>query len=224
MELAAAETQLLAAELELLRARDAGPVDLVLPPGIYEQAEERPGALAIPSGVRLLGEGRPLLRVALSFGPGSDVVLEGLHLAPPQGNVLVLERATVLVRDCLVEATSLAAQLADSVLELDRCEFVPRVESGQISGGIRAARLSMVVARESRLVSGSGVLFGARITFLERCVVDGGERNAIESRLDGELVLVDTLVRSRADALSNVASGVLEGPILVAGGQAVRTL
>ena len=94
-------------------------------------------------------------------------MLEGLHLAPPQGNALVLERATVLVRDCLVEATSLAAQLADSVLELDRCEFVPRVESGQISGGIRAARLSMVVARESRLVSGSGVLFGARITFLE---------------------------------------------------------
>lgn len=224
LELAAPDGELLAGELEGLRERAESQLDLVLPAGVYTLPEGRQNVMVGGTGLRILGEGRPVLRFGLSFYQGADVVLEGLHLAPTAGNAIVVDRSAVLLRDTLVEAPVLAAQVNDGVLELDRCEVLPRSEAGQMGGGIRAARLSLVVARESRLVAGNGVLFGARTTFLERCVVDGGERNALEARIDGELVLVDTLVRSRADALANVPAGVLEGPILVAGGQAARNL
>jgi hypothetical protein len=80
------------------------------------------------------------------------------------------------------------------------------------------------LARDSGLIAQGGAVFGARTVFLERCVVDGGARNGVEGRMDGEVLLLDSFVRADVAALSNVSAGVLVGAILSAGGEAAQNL
>jgi hypothetical protein len=209
-----ADTQLLVDELDSLRLTSARDVDLVLPPGVYEPLERQPNLTVGGQGVRLLGEGRVVLRCGLMIYRDSDVVLESLVLAPEIGSAVTVDRGCVLLRDCYVDAPSQAVQANDSVIELDRTEIVPRLREAGGAGGIHVRTGSMVLARDGRIASPNGAISGAQLVYLERCVIDGGEREAVAVPLDGDLLVLDSYLRARTGNVLAASRGVLEGAIL----------
>jgi len=202
--------------LESLARAGAQDVDLVLPPGVYAPHGDQSFLPIGLDGLRLVGEGRVVLRFGLAVSEGVEVIADGLHLAPVDGTAVTVTRATLLLRDCGIEASKLGVQGSGALIELERSAIVGG-DSGA-AGGIRLGGTSLLIARESRIEADSGAVYGARAAYLERCVAVGGTRNALSGPIDAELWLVDSLVEGQASALSAFASGILEGAVLLGGG------
>lgn len=191
-------------------------VDLLLPPGVYAlDAATRSLRVAV-NGLRIVGEGDCVLRFGLTVLEGAEVAFEGLKIAPPSGTAVSCISSGVILRDCTIEAPGVGIQASSALVELVRTTLVPSGGS-QNAGGVRMSGASLLLARESRIESGIGALFGARAALLERCVAVGAQRGGIIGTAGGELWLVDSYVAAATHALSKVERGVIEGSVLVGG-------
>jgi hypothetical protein len=208
----------LAAALRELRAGGREDVDLILGPGIYEP--EKPGSalvLEVP-GLRLIGEGEPgsgavELRGGIMVGKCRGVVLENLDILTDGTNALSLVMSEVAVSGCRLRGRGSCIMVNTSDLLLEGCELLPP-SSGRPGGSLLSSGGGLVLARDSLLAAGPVSMLGEARGFLERCVLEAGQRNAIEGGRTGRITLVDCLVASEQVGLSNMAGALLEGVLL----------
>ncbi|MDP6537966.1 MAG: hypothetical protein QF903_08790 [Planctomycetota bacterium] len=199
-----------------LEAEGLGDVDLFLPPGTYASETPNQTLRIAVDGLRIVGDGECSLLFGVTVLEGARVALEGLRIAPRSGTSLSVISADAALRDCLIDAPSVGIQSSAGVVELLRTTIVPS-GANKNAGGVRMSGASLLLARESRIESGIGALFGARAALLERCVVIGVQRGGIVGAAGGELWLVDSYVEASTQAISKVARGVIEGSVLVGG-------
>lgn len=216
-------TPLLFAAVADLEAAGIENVDLFLPPGVYP-AEASSGTLRIAvDGLRIVGEGECVLGFGLSIQNGAEVALEGLRIAPVGSTAVSCMSARVSLRDCTIEASLVGIQASGAVVELSHTTLLGSGSNAN-SGGVRMTGGSLLLARESRIESGIGAIFGARAALLERCAVIGILRGGIIGASDSELWLVDSYVEAATNAISKMQRGVIAGSVLVGDGMAGGSL
>jgi hypothetical protein len=213
--------------LESIVARGARGVDLVLPPGSYRpSASGNPAFLDLSvSGLRIVGEAPGVhLFAGLRFENAEDVVIEGLSIENEAGLALIGLSSRITLRDCRISGTDLDANLQSCLLELDRVHITRASAAAKGAFSLRLSGESLLLARESLLEAGGLVLMGPETrVYLERCVVDGGSRNAIQAQHAGAIVLRDCLLRSQAAALYGAGDTLLEGVVVAAEGEVLQS-
>jgi hypothetical protein len=214
MELAAADFDLLADVLAARRGTGAAPLDLILPAGDYRPAPGRPAeTLEIHgSDLRLLGrEGGVRIFATLSVQDARDVVLERITIERDTNLALIAVSAAVTLRDCELTGGDTTINAHDALLELDRVQ----VRSTMGSFSIRTGGESLLLVRGS-LLEGGGILAMAEegTIYLERTLVDGRDRTAVQMQKGGEAILRDCLLRGRGSLFSGSGEVLLEGVVL----------
>ena len=212
----------LAGTLEALAGRSDCEVDVVLPPGLY-RPKAAGASVFLPAGVsglRLIAAG-PGVRIesGVRIEDAQDVVLDGLSIENGEGLALIGVSSRITLRDCRISGAEWDANLQSCFLELDGVHIARNeVEEGGVFS-MRLSGKSQLVARESLLEGGGVVLMGpdARL-YMERCVLDGGRRNALQSQHSGGIVLRDCLLRSQAAALFGAGQTLLEGVVVAVEG------
>lgn len=208
-------------EAALLELRQSGQryVDLVLPAGDYVASDGATGRwidLDIP-GLRLVGEhrvevGGGVVRARLAVGlrvmGARDVVLDGVVVEHAYGAaVMALDGAHLVVRGgaMLGLGTGIQAQDADIELFDTHVGDLAADRPGQFS--LRHYGRGRVVARGTLFTGGSVYVGDLGEPYLERCVVDAGERPVLQAQRDGRPIVRESLMRATGMGLVNVAGG-----------------
>ncbi len=218
IELAAPDFDLLSGMLDARGTKTEKALDLVLPAGEYRPIAGRTNqTLEIhSSGVRLLGRGGPArIFATLRIHHASDVVLEHISIEPDQGLALSVVDASVTLRDCSLSRAGTSISLQDGQLELDRVHLLPPSDEGEGSHSAQITGASLFFARRSLLENGGIRAIGKEcFVYLERCVLDGRDQNAIQMQDSGLVVVRDLLLRGRGPLIAGKGEMLLEGAVL----------
>ena len=214
-ELNAPTLEELRGALEGLATSHTTYVDLVLPVGTYSGSDTESVILDIGiDGLRLIGAPGVVLQCGLRVHGATDVVVEELEVAYERGQALNVMDGDVLLRDVKLAGMDYAAFVHDGRLELDRVHLAPSVVGRPSSSCLRTQGEVTVTARGSRFEGGALMPGEGALMYLERCVVDAGERNIVQGQRGGRLVARDTLFRSTTGGMFGLAEVVLEGVVI----------
>ncbi len=232
IELAAADIDLLSDLLATYKGSSEMPCDLVLPEGDYRPLPGRAATVLVvhTSGMRLIGAGKGAqLHASVRVEEARDVVLEGISIERAgiereAALALSVVDGSVTLRECELSGADGGISVQNGMVELDRVRV--RAHAGERGNAfsIRTSGESCVFAKDSLLESGGIVVMtGDGLVYLERCVVDGRERNAIQMQQRTCTVVVrDSLLRARQGLLFGVGSVLLEGAVLACEGTVVQ--
>lgn len=227
------QADLASLEAALVRAfglRNSVGVDIVLPAGDYR----RPGAQAGTylqierSNVRLLGETsargeRPQLHVGIRVEGATNVVLENLDIEGLKGPALMLLENTHVA----VVRTRIAG--ASKVIYVHHAELEVIESAIELADGERAQAVSVQLLGAARLfargsIFRSGTIFltsPASEAWLDRCVVDSGDRPIVQAQggviRGGVLMARESILKSEGTGLMGVDSGLLVATVIEAG-------
>ena len=214
VRLEAPETELLMAELELLRGSDLRGVEIVLPAGIYEPLAEGQHIVLDGVGLRLRGEGSVELHVNFTLMKGCSAVFDNLSIVPETATAVNVMHSSLVLRDCLVRGGSYGIQGVEALVELERSAVITPRAGAPSAAGVSFSGRSMFLASESRIESPGVALRGARAALLDRCVVLSSHLVGVEGTEGSDLWLVNTLVHADKAPFTRVTRGVLDGAIL----------
>ena len=193
-------------------------VDILLPPGIYEDASGAPVRTLeiLASGVRLMPSApgaRVEVRAALRIRGARDVVLQDLTLISAASTALnVLEGAHLVLLRSKVASAGTVVFLQHSDLEMTES----RLEGASAAGkppqwAIRELGRCRLSVRSSYLNAGSIYLSDESENSMDRSVLDAGARTLIQAPRAGHLVARECLLRGTNLGLYHVDRGVLAG-------------
>ncbi len=193
-------------------------VDILLPPGIYEDASGAPARTLeiLASGVRLMPSApgaKVEVRAALLVRGARDVVLQDLTLISAASTALnVLEGGhLVLLRSKVGSAgTVVFLQHSDMEMTESRLEGVPAMGKAP-QWAIRELGRCRLSVRSSYLNAGSIYLSDESENTMDRSVLDAGARTLIQAPRAGHLVARECLLRGTNLGLYHVDRGVLAG-------------
>lgn len=224
--LEAPDATLLIETLEALRNSPNERIDLILPEGDYQlEAGDLRTARVFGDGLRIIGQGRVRLAFGLIMQGAANVSFENLEIDPRGAACLRVQDANAVLIGCRLRSVGQGIQVNSGLLELIDCEVVDQAaNAGKGGNGIRLMGRSACRLLRTRVEAGGDALIGARLALVERSVLDGGARNAISGMSDGELLAVDSLIRSGSSALHTIDRGLLEGCILLGDGAVASQL
>lgn len=214
VRLEAANTELLAEELNLLGGNLDRRVEFVLPPGIYEPLADRLRIVVEGANFRLRGEGSVELHVGFTLMKGCVAEFENLSIVPETGIAVNVVESRLALRGCLLRGGNLGLLGTDAIVELERSAITAPESAGPNTAGMRFGGRSMLLASESRVESAGVAIYGARAAVLDRCVVVSTFRNAIEGGSGSDLWLVNSLVKADKAPFARISQGVLDGAVL----------
>lgn len=211
-----ADGALLRDTLEGMRGAEDSRVDIVLPAGDYGVGDRELRTVRVyGDGVRIVGEGRVRLGFGLLLVEDAGVVVENVEFDPEGAACLRLQDGSATLIGCRLQSAGQGVQVSNGVLEMIDCELVDAALGGKGGNGIRLNGRSACRLVRTRIDAGGDALVGARLALVERCVLDGGGRNAVSGMSEGELIAEGSVIRAGQYALHGVGRGVLEACVLL---------
>jgi len=186
-------------------------VDVVLPAGVYgaQSGLERWVEIKV-DGVALIGEPGVQLEIGVRCTRVRDVILSNMEIRNSSGSAVVLTGASGTLRGLTLAATQPPLSLQDSVVEIDRCQFVQGGSKPSVYG-VRMIGPSIMLARASLFEAGSLLLANGGQAYLDRCILNGGERPVVQGQNGGDLVLRDCVILGGTMGFQGLKSVLLEG-------------
>ncbi len=196
-------------------------VDLLLPPGVYEDASGAPARTLeiLAPGVRLMPsspEAKVEIRAALRVRGARDVVLQDLTLISAASTAVnVLEGGHLVLLRSRVASAGTVVFLQHSDLEMVESRLEGASASGKPSQwAIRQLGRCRMSLRSSYLNAGSIYLSDESENSMDRSVLDAGARTLIQAPRAGHLVARECLLRGTNLGLYHVDRGVLAGVVI----------
>ncbi|MDF1838819.1 MAG: hypothetical protein P1V35_13195, partial [Planctomycetota bacterium] len=186
-------------------------VDVVLPPGIYGAQSGLEHWVDVKvDGVALIGEPGVELEVGVRCTRVRDVILANLVIRNAGGSAVSLTGASGSLRNLTLSAAQTPLSLQDSVIEIDGGRFIQGGGKASVYS-VRMIGPSILLARASQFEAGA-ILLGTRgQAYLDRCLLDGGNRPVVQGQNGGDLVLRDSVIMGGTMGFQGLHSVLLEG-------------
>lgn len=195
-------------------------VDVLLPAGVYEGGgEPRASQLDVRrSDLRLrpAEEGAAVeIRIGIRVREGRNVVIEGVRVRNDGGAALAVHEGCHAVGlRARFSGAGNAIQVQSGDLELFECVVDGADLAKAPQWSVRQLGTARLHGRATRFEAGTLFLSDEGRTWLDRCVVDAGQRTLVQAQRVGTLTARETLFRGENLGLYNVAHGVLAAVVL----------
>ncbi|MFT5153613.1 MAG: hypothetical protein ACI841_003615, partial [Planctomycetota bacterium] len=192
-------------------------VDIVLPPGIYQFEDSGRAAswleIQVP-GIRLLGNGDVVFEFGVRINGAEDIVLDGIEIANAGGAALIAIDSSLLLLDTRLAGSDYSMMLHRARVEAEGLELAGSVTGRKSSSSLRMQGACTMIARDSIFRGGALMPTEDSLLYLEACVIEGGERAAVQAQRGGEMVLRDVFLTSKGMGVHGLSGGLMEGVVV----------